>query len=191
MPTESPDKVLQSGPIYNLQPQADSIVHVAAMHAACAIYDQKNQRLSDFSCSHKKEKFVFTSVIANENSPDWVNDRALLWNRIEQLASTMPPKTMTAYEIKLSYPQGLSTTDMIELAKQFVASDILPLDFIADTFVHLSKPYDPHMHVLMPMLVMQDQTFVQIARPEFTQKQIDLWLSNWQARRRLYTQLPA
>ncbi|MCD8525368.1 MAG: MobA/MobL family protein [Gammaproteobacteria bacterium] len=149
---ESANEILQHCILNNKEEQKNSVIHVAAMHSASDLFDICNQRLSSFALTPKKRYFIYCNILLPSSAPGWFKDRSMLWNNLEQITHNSLTQMAIAHEIKLSYPQGLTEQSMITLAEEFVTKNICGHNFIADTYVHLSKPDNPHMHILIPLL---------------------------------------
>lgn len=177
---ESSETILQYCLIKNKEPQKDSIIQIAAEHAAASIFDTVNKRLSDCSRTPKKSFFIYTNILTPEIAPRWFLDRSMLWNELERAAGDLVEQIIIAQEIKLSYPQGLSSSDMIKAAENIVINYINNQGLIADTFVHLSKPHDPHMHMLIPLIAYNNQGFIPQSIDSFNELQLSELQKIWQ-----------
>lgn len=108
-----------------------SVVSAAAYRAAEKIENTYTGLTEDYS---KKEWVVYKEVLLPENAPPQYQDRAALWNAVEQ--AEKGKNARLAREIEVALPLELSMEENIALIRSF-ASDTLQADGMAvDLCVH-------------------------------------------------------
>lgn len=137
--------------------QLESIIHVAAINAATTLMNVEQQQLSDFSTIPKKPFFVYSDISIPDTAPLWCKDRSLLWNRLVQ--SQPRPNVPIAAEFVLALPLELENETYIAITKSIVIHEFIAKSLIVDASTHLSKPWDPHAHFLVPLFVPTTENF--------------------------------
>src|SRR5690349_10217359 len=92
-----------------------SATGAAAYRAACRIEDERTGRIRDYT---RKGGVLHTEILAPENAPDWMRDRAKLWNAIERAEKRKDAQLCR--EILLKLPHELTREQQIELVREFV-----------------------------------------------------------------------
>ena len=99
----------------------------AAYRAAERIIDHRTGEIHDY---RKKKGVDERIILAPHNAPDWVKDRALLWNEVERVERRK--NSQVAREIKLAIPVELDRTQQIELVKEFATEQFVSQGMVAD-----------------------------------------------------------
>lgn len=127
-----------------------SVTAAAAYRSAEAIADQRTGIVHDFS---RKGGVMHSEIIAPEGTPDWMYDRARLWNAVE--VAEKRKDAQLAREIQVSLPHELGHEQRVQLVRDYVTSTFTPKGIIADFSVHLpGKEGDErnhHAHILLTM----------------------------------------
>jgi len=130
---------------------------VAAYRAGEKLQDVEG-KLYDYTA---KEHVEHTEILAPENAPDWVHDRAALWNAVE--ASEKRKDSRLAREVELSLPRELSEQERIELVRGYVRSQFVDAGMVADVAIHNPDAKDgeeqPHAHILLTLRRIDENGF--------------------------------
>ena len=87
-------------------------VAAAAYRARTQIYDERQGLSFDYS---KKGKLVHSEIIAPENAPQWVYDRARLWNTVEASEKRTQQNQLRQLIMKKRWGQvGFATSEVPE-----------------------------------------------------------------------------
>ncbi len=113
---------------------------------------------------------LFRNFVAAPCPPEY-QDRATLWNTVEQVEKH--PKAQLAYSFDIALQNELSMEENIALAREFVQRCLVDKGMIADFAVHAPDKEDggipnPHFHVMTTMRpINPDGTWGQKQRREY------------------------
>jgi len=124
-----------------------SATAAAAYRAAERIDCEREGRCHDYT---RKSGVEYAEIIAPENAPDWVTDRAALWNGAE--ASENRKNSVVAREWRVALPDELSPEDRRELALDFAHALVERFGVAADVAIHAphreGDARNHHAHIL-------------------------------------------
>ena len=86
-------------------------------------------------------------ILAPDNAPSWVYDRASLWNEVEKAEKRKD--SQLAKEIMVALPKELTRSDRIKLGQRFIQDTYVSRGMIADLAFHDLDSQNPHMHVML------------------------------------------
>ena len=108
---------------------------------------EREGRLHDYS---RKAGVAETFIVAPEDAPDWVQDRAALWNAVE--ARETRRNSVTAREWELALPAEVSDAERSRLARDFAEALVTRYGVAADVAIHAphreGDQRNHHAHVL-------------------------------------------
>ena len=153
-----------------------SSVAAAAYRAGQKLLDERTGLVHDYraktGCDHQL-------ILAPEHAPDWVFERAQLWNRVEQKEKRKDAQLCR--EIDIALPVELTQAQMIALVTQYAQSAFIELGMIADIAFHHLDSHNPHCHI---MLTMRDLIGADLGAKnrQWNDKALLVqWRSNWSA----------
>jgi ATP-dependent exoDNAse (exonuclease V) alpha subunit len=132
----------------------------------------------------REDRVAHAEIIAPTFAPEWVSDRAQLWNSVE--ANERRKDAQLSREFQIALPHELPLRLQRELLSGWVREQITPLGLIADAVIHrtpIGDEQNDHAHVMT--------TFRSIDtggswsktkdRPTITQRkeQLEQWRSSW------------
>ena len=123
-----------------------SAVASAAYRAGEKLLDERLGRSFEFQ---RKERVVDAKIIAPDFAPEWVRDRAKLWNSVE--ANERRKDAQLSREFELALPRELSRRQQQELVVGWIREQITPLGLVADACFHEKPSSDnpnSHVHVM-------------------------------------------
>lgn len=127
-----------------------SAVAAAAYRAGERLRDARAARVHDY---RRKAGIAFTEILLPDGAPAAWQDRAMLWNAVEDAERRRDAQL--AREIELALPRELPTGEAIRLVHDFVGAEFVRLGMIADLAVHLGRTADgepqPHAHVMLTL----------------------------------------
>ena len=127
-----------------------SAVAAAAYRASDNLEDERTGVRHDYS---RKSGVVHSEVLAPANTPDWMTDRAKLWNAVEAVEKRK--NSQLAREIQLSLPHELTPEQRTELVRDFVQEQFTARGMIADVNIHSPNPKgderNHHAHIMLTM----------------------------------------
>lgn len=127
-----------------------SAVAAAAYRSGQSLADERTGQLHDFS---RKRGIAHAEIMAPDNAPEWMRDRAQLWNAVERIETRV--NSQLAREIQISLPHELTDAQRLELVRGFVAEQFVDRGMIADIAIHRpdhqSDDRNFHAHVMLTM----------------------------------------
>lgn len=158
--------------------QGRSATASAAYRAAEQIEDARTGQGFDYT---RKRGVLHTEIIAPDGTPDWMGDRAQLWNAVERAEKRKDAQL--AREILLSLPHELTPAQRIELVQGFVRAEFVSEGMIADIAVHapdrLGDTRNHHAHVMLTMRELAGEGFGPKVRAWNSTEQLEAWREHW------------
>jgi len=158
--------------------QGRSATASAAYRAAEQIDDMRTGQGFDYT---RKRGVLHTEIIAPDGTPEWMHDRAQLWNAVERAEKRKDAQL--AREILLSLPHELTPAQRIELVQGFVRAEFVSEGMIADIAVH--EPHrqgdmrNHHAHVMLTMRELAGDGFGPKVRSWNSTEQLEVWREHW------------
>ena len=126
------------------------VSEAAAYRAGEKLYSDYYGMTFDYS---RKSGVVHNEILLPPNAPQEYEDRATLWDAVENAEHTK--KAQLAYSFDIALQIEFTQEENIALARQFVLEQFVAKDMIADLCVHMPHKDDgednPHFHVLCPI----------------------------------------
>ncbi|KAA8371711.1 nickase [Leuconostoc carnosum] len=88
-----------------------------------------------------------TYILAPDNAPEWVNNREILWNKVEE--KDRRSNSRYAKEFNVALPVELSDIEQKELLLNYVQNTFVNEGMVADVAIHRDHPENPHAHVML------------------------------------------
>ena len=130
-----------------------SATAAAAYRSASVIECDREGRMHDYTAKRGVEACF---ILAPADAPDWVQDRAALWNAAE--ARETRSNSVTAREWELALPSELSDAARIDIARAFAAQLVERYGVAADVAIHAphreGDQRNHHAHILTTTRVM-------------------------------------
>ena len=124
--------------------QGRSAVGAAAYRSGETLTSEYDGTTHDYS---KKGGVVYSEVMICENAPKEYQDRATLWNAVEQIEKSSKAQLAREYEIAL--PKELSREEQIEFTRSFVKENFVDKGMCADFAIHDKGDGNPHAHIML------------------------------------------
>lgn len=125
--------------------KGQSAVKAAAYRAGVKLLDERTGEIADYT---KKQDVVFNEIVAPKNSPHWVKNPFLLWNKAEEKETRK--NSTVAREFEIALPKELNQDQRQKLAKDLTNKLVDRFGFVAELSIH--KPDDNssnhHCHIL-------------------------------------------
>ena len=155
-----------------------SAVAAAAYRAGERLLDDRTGQTSDYS---RKVGVIHAEVMTPEGTPDWMHDRAQLWNAVE--AVERRKDAQLAREIQLSLPHELDQAQRKALLLDFVQEQFVGKGMIADIAIHAPNAEgdqrNHHAHVMLTMRELTGEGFGKKARDWNSPDQLAQWREQW------------
>ena len=152
-----------------------SAVAAAAYRAGAKLTNERDGVTHDYT---RKRGVVESAILAPERSPEWVRDRARLWNEVE--ASERRKDSQTAREVEIALPKELDREAQIELAYGFAREAFVERGMIADVSIHDKGDGKAHAHILLTMRELSEEGFGPKNREWNQVEQLELWRREWE-----------
>lgn len=127
-----------------------SAVAAAAYRHACRLQDERTGQICDYS---RKGGIAHSEIMAPDHTPDWMHDRAQLWNAVEKIETRK--NSQLSREIQLSLPHELTADQRRDLVRGFVQEQFVDRGMIADVAIHAPNPAgderNHHAHIMLTM----------------------------------------
>lgn len=149
-----------------------SVVASVAYRAGERLTNERDGITHDYT---RRGGVVHTEIVAPDTAPEWVSDRARLWNEVEAIEKRKD--SQLAREIEVALPRELSREQQIALVRAFVGETCVAHGMVADFALHAPKAVDgleqPHAHILLTTRRLDRDGFGKKAtewNPEFGKK---------------------
>lgn len=121
-----------------------SVVAKAAYNSASSLQSLRHGRVFSFNDrTDVSNVFIFTPP----DAPDWCQDRAQLWNQVEQCAKRKDARL--AKSIEATFSREISSDERAALIERFVAP-FLEAGIVVDVAIHEDGTnHNPHVHFLL------------------------------------------
>lgn len=156
-----------------------SATAAAAYRAGERIEDRRTGLVFDY---RRRSGVELTEIMAPDDAPAWVHDRAELWNRAEE--SETYKTAQVAREIVLSLPHELTDEQRLDLMREYIREQFVALGMVADVaYHHPDREGDErnfHAHVLLTMRELQGEDFASGKAREWNAKKLlEHWRESW------------
>ena len=158
--------------------KGQSSIASAAYRSASRLLDERTGEIHNYD---RKAGVTHAEVMTPEGTPDWMHDRAQLWNAVE--AVERRKDAQLAREVQLSLPHELTDAQRLDLVRGFVQEQFVDRGMIADVAIHApSEKGDQrnhHAHVMLTMRSLTADGFGQKARDWNSPELLEQWREQW------------
>jgi hypothetical protein len=130
----------------------------AAYRAGEKIMDERYGAAHDYT---RKTGVAASFILAPDNAPDWMSNRAELWNAVE--AVERRKDAQLCREVLLSLPHELTDEQREALVRQFVRDQFVSRGMVADVNIHTHSPSgdarNDHAHILLTTRTLTASSF--------------------------------
>lgn len=155
-----------------------SAVAAAAYRSASRLHDERLGRDHDFT---NKAGVIHSEILAPEGTPERWSVRETLWNEVEALEKRKDAQL--AREVEFAIPRELTSSQSVELARDFVQQEFVCRGMVADLNVHWDVGTDgapkPHAHVMLSMREAGPEGFGPKARDWNDRELLEHWREGW------------
>ncbi|MBR0162264.1 MAG: MobA/MobL family protein [Oscillospiraceae bacterium] len=117
----------------------------ASAYMSCsAIYNDYDGVQHDYT---RKQGLVWSNVFLPDCAPVEWQDRAVLWNSVEEAEKTKDSRL--AREFVVALPVELGKLDWINLLSKFIYQQFVNEGMCADVAIHDTDGHNPHAHILL------------------------------------------
>lgn len=165
-----------------------SAVACAAYRSGDRLFDERTGKTHDYTARSKDRRdglapsVVDATILCPDNTPEWMRDRAALWNACE--AIEIRRDAQLSREIQVSLPHELNDDQRRELLHDFVQSAFVSKGMIADVGIHRPDAHgdnrNHHAHIMLTMRELTAEGFNDHkARHWNNKKFIEQWREQW------------
>ncbi len=155
-----------------------SSVAAAAYRSASRLSDQRLGLDYDYT---RKGGVEHSEILAPKNAPNWMRDRATLWNTVERVEKRRDAQL--SREIELALPRELSLDRRVGLVREFIQSEFVDCGMVADCNHHAGKARDggeqPHVHVMLSTRELMGDGFGPKNREWNSVDKLEGWRARW------------
>lgn len=120
-------------------------------------------------------------ILAPSNAPEWVQDRAALWNAVE--AAETRKNSQVAREIRVALPAELTHAQRVELVRDFVEAQFVDRGMVADIALHApghaGDDRNYHAHILLTTREIGSEGFTTKNRDWNAKEALEGWREAW------------
>lgn len=150
----------------------------AAYRAGESIDDERTGAVFDYT---RKRGVLFSEILVPPDTPDWMQDRAQLWNAVERVEKRKDAQL--ARDLLLSLPHELTHEQRRDLVHEFVLTEFVSQGMIADVAIHApdrqADERNHHAHILLTMRELIADGFGKKVREWNATEQLEAWRAHW------------
>lgn len=150
----------------------------AAYRSAAQIADLRTGLTYDYRAKGGVEH---VEIIAPATAPDWIHDRAALWNAVE--AAETRKNSQVAREIRVALPAELAHAERVELVREFARAQFVERGMVADIAIHApgrdGDERNHHAHILLTTREIDAQGFTTKNRDWNAVELLEGWREAW------------
>ena len=157
-----------------------SATGAAAYRAGAHIVDERTGLVHDYT---RKRGVLHTEILTPPDAPDWMRDRAQLWNAVEAVEKRKDAQL--SREVQLSLPHELTQPQQEGLVRRFVQDQFVAKGMIADIAIHAPSPHEKadernvHAHIMLTMRELAGDGFGKKAREWNDKDVLEDWRADW------------
>lgn len=155
-----------------------SSVAAAAYRSGSELTNQRDGIRHDYS---RRRDVVHAEILAPANAPEWMSDRAQLWNAVEVVERRKDAQL--ARELEIALPRELDQPQQLDLVREFAREQFVSKGMIADIAIHNPSASDgheqPHAHVMLTMREITGQGFGNKNRDWNGKDHLEGWREAW------------
>lgn len=150
-----------------------SAVAMAAYRSGERLTDERTGELKHY----KREAQPETVILAPAQSPEWVQDRNRLWNKVEKAEKRKDAQLCR--EINVALPKEFTPRRQMEELKDFCQREFVDRGMVADIAVHRDDPNNPHAHIMLTTREIDPEGFGGKVRQWNDRKLLSHWREQW------------
>jgi ATP-dependent exoDNAse (exonuclease V) alpha subunit len=155
-----------------------SSVAAAAYRSGSRLHDERTGQDHDYT---RKGGVEHSEIVAPKNAPNWMLDRATLWNTVERVEKRRDAQL--AREIEVALPRELAAESRAGLVRGFVQTEFVDRGMIADFAVHDGRARDggeqPHAHIMLTTRELMGEGFGPKNRDWNGTDKLEGWRARW------------
>ena len=121
-----------------------SVVAAAAYRSGTKLVNEWDGMTHDYT---RKGGVVHAEIMLPAHAPPEFQDRAILWNSVEQIEKSKD--SQLAREVEVALPVELSREQQLSLVRTYVKDNFVDNGMCADFAIHDRDTGNPHAHILL------------------------------------------
>lgn len=158
--------------------QGRSATAASAYRAAERIEDHRTGLVFDYE---RRSGVEHTHILAPENAPEWVHNRAELWNAVE--AAETRKNSQVAREVRVALPHEFSQSERIEAVTTFCNEHFVGRGMVADIAWHSpgqdGDERNYHAHIMLTTRAITAEGFTTKNRDWNKVELLEEWREGW------------
>ena len=158
--------------------KGQSAVAAAAYRAGMRLDDERLGKTFDYT---RRYGVLHCEILAPANAPNWMCNRAELWNAIEKAEKRKDSQLARSLDIAL--PHELKPDQNLELLRGFVRAEFVDRGMIADLAIHApgrrGDDRNVHAHILLTTREIAGPGFGAKARDWNSKQELQQWRQTW------------
>lgn len=112
-----------------------NVIASLAYRAGCKLTDERTGQSWDYS---RRKGVAHAEIMAPDDAPPWVFDRAVLWNRVEarEDQSNHAAKAQLARNLELALPHEMTDAARLALVRGFIRAELTGRGMVVDFAIH-------------------------------------------------------
>lgn len=159
--------------------KGQSAIAKAAYNARERLEDERTGETHDY---RRKGGIAFEGIFAPEDAPEWVHDRAELYNQVERAEKRKDAQLLR--EVEIALPHELTEEQREQLVTDFVRQRFVSRGMVADVAIHEPDPEgderNHHAHILLTMRELGADGFGAKVREWNGKEQLEKWREEWE-----------
>jgi len=151
-----------------------SSVAAAAYRAGEKITNQRDGLTHDYT---RKHGVVHSEIMLTSHAPAEYQDRATLWNVIEEVERRCD--SQTAREVEVALPMEFSLEENIQVVRGYIQDNFTSQGMCADFSIHDTQDGNPHAHIMLTMRDVSPSGFENKNRDWNDTARLEGWRENW------------
>jgi hypothetical protein len=154
--------------------KGQSAVSTAAYRSASKLRDFRIKQ----SCESRRRRGVFhAEILAPEGAPDWIFDRELLWNKVEEAEKRC--NSQIARHVLVAVPRELSEDGQVKLVRSFAMASFVERGMVCDFAIHRGGGSNPNASLLLTTRELCGGSFQRKRRDWNGRGMIVSWRKEW------------
>lgn len=155
-----------------------SATAAAAYRAGVEIEDKRTGLIHDYT---RRGGVVHSEIMLPDNAPEWMQDRADLWNAAEE--AERRKDAQLAREFQMNLPHELDSEQRLALTRAFIRDECVSRGMVADIAIHSPDEKgdnrNHHAHVMLTLRVIDGDGFGKKERAWNDKALLEQWRERW------------
>ncbi|MCX7258540.1 MAG: MobA/MobL family protein [Polaromonas sp.] len=150
----------------------------AAYRAGEVIVEERTGEIHDYT---RKRGVLHSEILAPAGAPEWVFNRAELWNKVELIEKRKDAQLCR--ELDIALPHELTSSERRELIRSYVKKNFVKHGMVADLNLHAPGRGEDnqnfHAHIMLTLRRIEGDGFGKKAREWNSVGMLESWRASW------------